>query len=182
MARPTKAVTVARDLLDECEVRKAPVDLDRVVNYLSVDVRYAELEEVSGLTFHSDRGNRILVNSSHAPTRRRFTLAHELGHHLLHPGHQLVVDSDVRVSRRDATSSLATQQQEIEANAFAAELLMPREFVRDHLSTLVGDSDEVDREQIVSELAGRFDVSQQAMEYRLINLGILPVHDSEDES
>lgn len=58
----------------------------------------------------------ILVNSSVHPVRARFTLAHELGHHRL--GHGAAVDRIVDPGSRD--------RREVDANQFAAELLMPR--------------------------------------------------------
>jgi len=58
----------------------------------------------------------ILVNSSTHPVRARFTLAHEYGHHRL--GHVAAVDRVVDPTSRD--------RREVEANQFAAELLLPR--------------------------------------------------------
>ena len=68
--------------------------------------------------------------------RQRFTIAHELGHRALHPGRELILDVPVRVNLRDKTSSMASDIEEIEANAFAATLLMPEQMIRDQLSQL----------------------------------------------
>ena len=70
----------------------------------------------------------IGVNSLHHSNRRRFTVAHECGHLLLHAG-ETFIDKSFRVNWRDGVSSLAVDRHEIEANQFAAELLMPFEMV-----------------------------------------------------
>jgi len=63
---------------------------------------------------------------------------------------------------------LATDPKEIDANQFAAELLMPKSFLLSDFSGMKGD-----QEDIVVRLAKRYKVSRQAMEYRLANLGLL---------
>ncbi len=179
MARSTKAAQEARRVLEEAGIDTPPVDPELVAKHLGVQVKFEPLNEISGLTFHGDKGNRIIVNDSHPPNRRRFTLAHEIGHFLLHQGRQLVVDSSVRVSRRDDLSSLATDSQEIEANTFAANLLMPRNFVLDALREILSDDENIEAETAIGMLGQRFGVSREAMQYRLVNLGVLNVETDE---
>jgi len=72
---------------------------------------------------------------------------------------------------------MATDTEEIQANTFAAELLMPRDFIIDSLEVYVAEVDStskaMSREDLITSLAREFDVSAEAMGYRLINLGIL---------
>ncbi|MEQ9163174.1 MAG: ImmA/IrrE family metallo-endopeptidase, partial [Ilumatobacter fluminis] len=112
----------------------------------------------------------IVVNGQHADVRQRFTIAHELGHFLLHRGRPVIVDHLTRahVNMRDETSSLATSTEEIAANQFAASLLMPTDWVTSAINSL----DHLSSSRQVAALASTFDVSEQAMEYRLINLGL----------
>ena len=70
-------------------------------------------------------------------------------------------------------SSMATDLQEIQANTFAAALLMPEKIVLDYATNLVRANGDITRDTLISELARTFDVSAEAMGYRLINLGIL---------
>jgi len=128
-------------------------------------------EDVSGLLIREEGRVIIGVNESHPASRQRFTIAHEIGHLLLHAGRPLVVDP-VRINLRDSRSSLATDLEEIEANSFAAELLMPRALI---LRTFreMADAESRSLEQIKRDLAFGFGVSEQAMEYRLANLGLL---------
>src|SRR5205807_8592593 len=126
---------------------------------------------ISGMLFRDARRKVIGVNSFHAPTRQRFTIAHELGHLLLHETRSMIVDT--HVYRRDEVSSMGTQKEEREANAFAAELLMPADFVERACDEIAGALPTITVNQLVGNLASRFQVSQQAMEIRLGNLQIL---------
>lgn len=117
-------------------------------------------------------GNRITigVNSQTSRRRQRFTIAHELGHWKLHDG-RLFVDHTIRINRRNEVSSAATDSEEIQANAFAAALLMPEGWVQraiDREQERGIDS----REDLVQTLAREFDVSTEAMGFRLVNLGV----------
>lgn len=111
-------------------------------------------------------GQRLLwVAANEPPERRRFTIAHEIGHWECHRHEQgQLCLFDDRAARSDP--------REREANTFAATLLMPAEPVAaawEHLCSLGGDHD--DR---VARLAARFAVSLPAMEWRLFNLGLAP--------
>lgn len=118
---------------------------------------------VSG--FYIRRGSErvIGVNLSHAIARRRFTIAHELGHVLLLAHDDLHVDGTLIL--RDATSSQGSDRREIEANAFAAELLMPVEMLRRYIQGRGGIDLNNDRE--VANMARTFGVSGQALLIRL---------------
>ncbi len=67
---------------------------------------------------------------------------------------------------------MATKTHEIEANAFAAELLMPRHLLFRELEAMLPSDRASDPKRLARKLAGRFDVSEQAMQYRLVNLGL----------
>jgi Zn-dependent peptidase ImmA (M78 family) len=168
--RPNRAERAAIALLERLEVRDAPVPIDEIAAELDVDVRPEPLHGgLSGMLYRSREGRVVLgVNSMHAPVRQRFTIAHELGHFLLHRD-TLHVDGLVR---RDEMSSLAADAKEIEANAFAAELLMPRDLVLGRVVELLPKSGVADPARLVLQLARTFGVSEQAMEFRLANLGL----------
>lgn len=169
----TTAVAVSRAtrLLQDCRVDTAPVSVEDIAAQLDVQIVHEKLDAtISGLLLREGQARLIAVNNQHHPRRRRFTIAHELGHLLLHKG-QYIVDSTVRVNLRDALSSMATDQEEIEANAFAAELLMPASLIKQALGAMrVPESRSPAR--LTSQLAEAFGVSTEAMGYRLINLGI----------
>src|SRR6266567_641373 len=100
--------------------------------------------------------------------RRRVTVGQECGHLELHRGRALILDTSVRIDFRDRVSSQATDREEMEANRFAAALLMPEQMVVEAATAAPRDP-----EELVRSLARRFKVIEAAMGYRLINLGLL---------
>jgi len=96
---------------------------------------------------------QIFVNAKHSLNRRRFTIAHEIAHALLHPfeiGDGLSEDALLRSGLPELI--------EYQANKFAADLLMPK-----HLLDPIIEEGERD----VGRLAEKFNVSPQAMAIRL---------------
>jgi Zn-dependent peptidase ImmA (M78 family) len=87
----------------------------------------------------------------------------------MHKGQQVFIDRFVRVNMRDGQTNLEERQ----ANAFAAELLMPRALVPDETERLLARHRDLTQPELVSTLAQRFQVSPAAMQYRLMNLGML---------
>lgn len=166
------AEAVAARLLVDHHVQELPVPVEVLIERAGARlVRQRMEQEVSGMTYRTDAESVIGINSAHHPRRQRFTAAHELGHLLLHTGRPLLVDSSIRASFRDAVSSQATDNEEIEANAFASALLMPVDSLRSQVTDLQLAGVRA-RERLVNELASRFDVSAEAMGFRLLNLGI----------
>jgi Zn-dependent peptidase ImmA (M78 family) len=163
----------AQRLLKSAGITQPPIAVERIAASLGVQVALQPLEaDVSGMLYRHEQRALIGVNASESHTRRRFTIAHELGHHQLHEGRPLIVDKIVRVNLR-APKTTPSDTEEREANQFAAELLMPGDMVKAAVVEFVGDRDVVSDRQLVRRLAEMFDVSQQAMEYRLVNLHFL---------
>ena len=165
-----KARKEARKLLDRHGVKTAPVPIERIAKGQGVRVEYAPLDsELSGLAHIRDDVPIIGINTLHAPTRQRFTLAHELAHVQLHRRElERAVHVDRGSLRRDALAAEGVDPIEIEANTFAAELLMPTGFL---ISALEDRSVDLEDDKAVAALAKRFRVSDAAMRYRLGSLG-----------
>lgn len=157
-------------LLAESGVTDLPIPVERMARVLGAQVTYEPFEgEISGMLYRSQSTIVIGVNSRHAPTRQRFTVAHEIGHLMLHKGERVIIDRFVRVNWRDGASN----REEVQANQFAAGLLMPSSRVYEEINrALLGHRDPTPHD-LVGMLAKRFDVSSAAMQYRLINLEIL---------
>ena len=158
---------IARKLLDAVGVTEPPVPVAAIAEYLGATVRYAPYKgELAGVLIRDDfeRGIVIGVNSLHHSNRQRFTIAHECGHLRLHKGRQSYVDRSFRINRRDEVSSQATDAEEIEANRFAAELLMPYDLIKDDLMTYRPDIEDEDE---LRELVDRYGVSLQALTLRI---------------
>jgi Zn-dependent peptidase ImmA (M78 family) len=124
-------------------------------------------DNLSGFLLRQAGGAVIGVNAEHADTRQRFTIAHEIGHLLLHPDQSYLDRKILPAYFRDDRSRTAEDKVEIDANQFAADLLMPKRFLLRALANREIDVEDADE---VSKLAKRFGVSPQALTYRLINL------------
>jgi Zn-dependent peptidase ImmA (M78 family) len=162
----------ARELLAAAKIKEAPVPVERLARLVGARIHYEPFDgQVSGMVHRRpDRVAIIGVNSTHSIVRQRFTIAHELGHLILHKDENLHVDEKSPIGFRNEESSRATKDTEIEANQFAAELLMPVDLLAKEIKSL---PDDMDAEDAVSELANRFQVSEQAMTLRLTRLGVL---------
>ncbi len=148
-----------------------PVDVEAIAGQLGISIRKMSLEaDVSGILYREDDKKIIVVNENHPVVRQRFTIAHEIGHLLLHAGDAVHVDQEFRINLRDQRSATAENIEEIEANAFAANLLMPASWLRREMST--ESVDLIDDGEIQS-LADRYGVSAQAMILRLSNISKL---------
>jgi Zn-dependent peptidase ImmA (M78 family) len=169
-----QATAQAEDLAQQMGVSSAPVDVEGIAQKLGLRVLYEELgEDVSGVLITSASGANVVVQASDHTNRQRFTIAHEIAHfHLKHQfdGEHVHVDRGNFISRRDSTSSTGMDPKEIEANQFAASLLMPPELVKQEVKAL-----EVPQllDHHVAHLAKRFKVSEQAMTIRLTRMGLL---------
>jgi Zn-dependent peptidase ImmA (M78 family) len=145
-----------------------PVSLSDVATILDAEIREVELEhDVSGILFRGDGRRVIAVNKTHPMVRKRFTIAHELGHLALHRGAEVHVDQVFRINLRDAKSATAEDVEEIEANAFAANLLIPAQWIR---ADVGGSPIDFENEARIESLADRYEVSTQAMIVRLTSL------------
>ena len=166
----------AISLLKEEKVTEPPINIANIAKGLGLQLSYEPfdgIDDISGMLYCDNENNILGINSAHSHTRQRFSIAHEVGHFLLHKK-KLFVDKKMRIAFRDSKSSMAIDKQEIDANAFAAEILMPREFIENELKKEMADiKDNIEIENIISALAKTFQVSTQAMRYRLINLGII---------
>ena len=168
-----KAEVEARRIRAETGASDLPIDVERVAARLGAEVVFEPMSrDLSGLLYRDGERTVIGVNSVHAPARQRFTIAHEVGHLVLHAGRPVVLDHVVRLNFRDPRSGTATDAEEIAANAFAAELLMPRELVIAEVGRARARGDALDP-SFVRALAVGFDVSGEAMGNRLANLGLI---------
>ena len=170
MARRS-AEDAAQALLARWQITDLPTPIERLAELEGATIVRRPAEGAQSGFLYRDGSNKIIgVNSKTSAKRQRFTVAHEIGHLVLHPSNGLIVDH--QIDNRDELSSLGIDQREIEANAFAAALLMPRDHVISQIRQVVQQPDVPRHERLILLLAKKFDVSSAAMSYRLINLGI----------
>jgi Zn-dependent peptidase ImmA (M78 family) len=168
---------MVRDLLLDHNAESVPIPVERIAREKGLPVVEATMEaDVSGALVRTNDLQGIAVNASQAPVRKRFTIAHELGHFLLDHVGRDQVDWQFTVIRRDGRSSEADDDQEIAANFFAANLLMPRHILRRDVEQFKGFDGEVHlSDSEVLTLARRYKVNGDAMRFRLQGLGFLPL-------
>ena|ERR1051326_7240263 len=159
----------ANKLLDSLDINQVPVPIEKIAKSLGARVRFSPLDdELSGFVYVKDGVPIIGVNSLHHYNRQRFTIAHEIAHLQLHREY---ITSEVHVDKRyvlkrDASSATGDERLEVEANQFAAALLMPLGI----LSEMVEESPiDIEDEDSIEEMAKEFVVSKAALQYRLRN-------------
>lgn len=158
----------AQNLLKENDFFKTGFDINKLIKKLNIElVGKSFAGDVSGLFVMTDNKAVISFNNNEDIKRIRFTIAHELGHFILHSKEQpFFIDKTSKVMYRNAASTTGEILKEREANAFAASLLMPRELIKDEISNCPENIDDA-----IKYLAKLFKVSEQAMSFRLSNLG-----------
>ncbi|MBN9364874.1 MULTISPECIES: ImmA/IrrE family metallo-endopeptidase [unclassified Devosia] len=148
----------------------APVNIEGLVEDLGVElVRKADLHPLIAGQIECIEPNRfrISVNKNDHYYRRRFTTAHELAHFLLHRNLIARGVDDTKAYRSldigNFNNQNITREHEVEANRFASRVLMPKDLVRKYHGEYAGD---------ITLLAKKFQVSEEAMGYRLQALGL----------
>jgi Zn-dependent peptidase ImmA (M78 family) len=143
---------------------KAPVKMTPIAKALGLTVYNVPdwPKNISGMIRRDkDRGGAsgfaIFVNGAHPNTRKRFTIAHEIAHYVLHES--LIGDGVVEDALLRAEG--LSNRVEAQANQFAADMLMPWNLISDYQNRGV---------QTVEELASAFEVSKDAMSIRLLGV------------
>jgi len=168
-----RAIARAADaVLRAGKVVAPPVPIERLIHKQGARLVLRSLNgNVSGFVHSDAEGNTIGVNSAHSRNRQRFTMAHELGHLVLHDLAGVRVDERDFSVRFKSTPTRRGDDEEQEANLFAAELLMP-------VSQLAQDAEKLGEfalhdDKAVRKTAARYGVSVQTLIVRLTSLGLI---------
>lgn len=161
----------------------APIDVDAIARLLGIAVEYdvsLESENIIGEISFPEGVPLVKINpfqNTYGP-RRRFTLAHEIGHYCLHSSTTKQGFSDSRKTM--SRSESFWNSKESEANSFAAQLLMPKSLLIKEGNRIIesyrestGSTTGMPVSKFVEVMAPLFGVSNKAMEYRLKNLRII---------
>lgn len=169
-----KIQSIVSELLRRHAVLAPPIPVAQIARTQGLDVVIRSIDGgTSGFIAKTGPSSGLIgVNSQHARPRQRFTIAHELGHHFLSSSEGLHVDQDEPILWfRDDTSAQGVDVHEIQANRFAAELLMPHRM-------LLADVEQLGQDRLadlgIRDLAEKYEVSPDAMKIRLQQLEILP--------
>lgn len=137
-----------------------PINLLTICDDLNIKVKEVDFDDdVSGMLAKKT----IYLNSNIHENRKRFTLAHELGHYLVHKKQD---NSYKGVRFRSEYIASQEKNEEREANHFASLLLMPKRFIEEELKKTKEIS-----EEFIFDLAKKYKVSSIAMTIRLEKMG-----------
>ena len=166
-----KVEKIASDLLERFRIHELPIPLNKIIKSFNVTIKPYELgENISGLLVIDSGVGTIGINPNDSKVRQRFTLAHELGHYILHKHEtELFIDKEFTVLFRNQKSSTGEIKREQEANAFAASILMPKKFLVEEISRFNFDLND---ENSIKKLSKTFEVSSAAMAFRISNLSL----------
>lgn len=147
------ARNIARKLIKDAKIVDLPVSLQKVLDFLKTKnnlqiLGYDFGKKISGILVIVDKEATIGFNNTQHWHRRRFTIAHEIGHLLM--GHTCNSED------RDSTK-------EIESNQFAAELLIPLAYIKKDFKDFPN----------LDELSKRYAVSKEALTRHLIDCRLL---------
>lgn len=160
----SKIEKIAEDVLTQLKLNTVPVPVEEVASGLHIKIGREPSDDFSGILIRKDGKALIGVNSNESHVRQRFTIAHELGHFVLHPQKEAFVDY------RDNQKDIMRTPREKQANAFAAALLMPRTRLMKDVKTKFKSGI---YEEDLADLADEYEVSTEAMKYRLLNLNLI---------
>lgn len=154
---------IANTLLLDYNVFQIYTRIVELANLLGLNVIPATFKDdgIAGLLKFEDNKFNIYVNEYQSVNRQRFTIAHEIGHYILHRDY--VVEQKINVFyRKDFDNFSDTIEQQ--ANLFAASILMPEKVIKNLLQTYT-----------IDDISNILKVSRQAVNIRLISLGLINV-------
>jgi Zn-dependent peptidase ImmA (M78 family)/transcriptional regulator with XRE-family HTH domain len=155
---PTGAARQARERTRQTSI---PVNVAAIARRLGIGLYFTPLPDALSAFLLRAHGHAVIgVNSNQPHVRQRFSAAHEIGHHLLAHADGSVFDYAVPTTSAGEPPGYDPHN-EREANIFAAELLMPEQHLRTDARTYS-----------LTRLAKRYEVSEEAMSFRLLNLGL----------
>lgn len=155
----------AHQTLIEHGMLSIPVDPVVIANRMGIRVSNAVFSDayLSGMVAKRGDKKSVLVNNNDSLVRKRFTIAHELGHCILHLQNEgEFIDSTKDLFRSEDDSS-HDDYREVEANEFAAAILMDADMIRETWS----------KYRDAGDMAQLFRVSEAAMSVRLKTLGLM---------
>ena len=173
MVNYEKIVEIIREIAPQLSLENIIEDIEKAVESIGISIKYSdmthlEISDVSGYVRVINGIPEIIVNSNDVEQRRRFTIAHELGHIFLHwrwyPGKYLS-EGLVEVSYRNGKYTEEELKREREADKFAAEFLAPKKAIEQSLKRYV-EKGILDKEEQIDLLAKEYKVSNP-MAYRL---------------
>ena len=162
----SKQVLAARELLSNCGIEDPnKIDIKDLITFHNGIVLEMPMENCDGRMVMKNGRSIVSLNSNiESPQKKRFVLAHELGHIILHGGKEATFSDDYAT-----LEAFKNGPQEIEANEFASELLMPEPLFKEACYKKKFSPD------FLRGLSDRFNTSLTSTAYRYRQFGNHPV-------
>lgn len=141
------------------QITNGQVDIEQIIRlqYPEILLEFKPLaDDVSGELRYAEENWHMIINIKHSKTRQRFTMGHELGHYVYHRRETSQFVDTLFYRQNQLKSSI-----EYMADEFASLILMPEALVKSSIEKGINS---------VAKLASTFNVSSEAMTYRLQNL------------
>lgn len=156
----TDSIPNPHSILEESRKMPYPLDIEALIKKYQIKILKEDMDyDISGYIEKRGKNWMIGINKYHSKKRQRFTMAHELGHYVLHRNNIGIKHEDMVLFRNNEVNPM-----EVEANNFASELLIPREEFKKHIADGVTK---------ISDLSEKFDVSISAIRYKAYKMGYL---------
>ncbi len=163
-----ETILKTKEILEKFSITQAPVPIEEIVAQYGISIGYAPSEDYSGVLIRkSDGGFLMGINSDETNSRMRFTIAHELAHFLFDKNKAVSIDY------RNKTRLINKPEKEKRADFFAANLLMPDNLVTEDFKKASNNTSYFSEADLI-KLAELYQVSKEAMRYRLQNLNLIP--------
>ena len=162
----SKGIAKAKEVLEENSVVSPPVRIEEIIENYEIKAfekdfkeKYADIAGIIDI-----ERKTIYVNKNDSSSRKVFTIAHELGHWLLHKEELKEKPQEYAILPRKPIGRINDDPIEKQANAFAAHLLVPKKLLKEY-------SEEIKRRDIHT-IAKIFGVSYELIRYRIKQEGL----------
>lgn len=163
------------EILDMLCMNEPPFNPFHIARKLNLNVQttldYDKLGTEGQISVDKNNEPIIWVNPIKSEVRQRFTLAHEIGHlanDVLPKMDNPIIDEYETLYRSNAYGGIET-----EANRFAAKLLMPLKPLENFIQEQRKNNPNLNAKEAIELIAAKFEVSKQAVFYRLQNIGLI---------
>jgi Zn-dependent peptidase ImmA (M78 family) len=163
---------LALSILDNFGIDKpSEIDVLDIIDALDIPIKFSPLSGCDGRIIHGKEKSLIAINDEIAfESRKRFTIAHELGHYLMHKSDPIShTDNVSTMSWFNNKNKHKTTKQEYEANVFASELLLPTSIFEEEVKGSYFSP------ELIREISDKHRVSRSSIIHRLVESGNHPI-------
>lgn len=178
-------VDLIRATVNDYDVYDVINNLEQFIEQFDIKVFYSNMEgfdqpnEISGYSLVNKEGKpEIVLNINDNEERQRFTMAHEFGHIIMHWNWLNRLNNDSRLNeenyeilfRKASYNTFNNDLKEIQANEFAAELLLPHNLIIDAIENIDYLNNPIFLDKMKRRVAVAFKVSSSFARTQLLKI------------